>query len=203
MKSHILKIFLLLTLSTYSLIIKAQNYEDYLIAARRHIENGNHEKAEAAYNVYKRISGKTDTNIEYLLFNDRSKQSMKMVSYGAFAGKEDIIAYITGYYRSIIKGNYISYFENSDITFFDLKRVDRNAVIQRLDKANRNVNWDYDWATLKITPLLSGAIMAVYSFDYYIHYKTRTDKYRITSEMIISSNRRIKSIRDIETIKVN
>lgn len=130
-------------------------------------------------------------------------QSKASAPYGVFANKEDVINFITGYYNAVIKGDCITFFEDKDITFFDLVRVDRTAIEKRLRKSNKNVDWDFDWSTLKMTVLSSGSTMAVYSFEYYIHYKTRTDKYHITSEMVISTNRKIQSIRDLETIKLN
>lgn len=174
----------------------AQNYNDYLNAAKRHIEKGNYEKAEVSYSVYKQLTGKTDAKLESIFFS-HSKNP-----YGVFASTDSIIEFISGYYNSIVKGNYISYFENNNINFFDLVQVDRHAVAKRLDKANKNVKWDYDWTTLNISKLSSGSIKAVYSFDYYIYYKSRTDRYRITSEMIITTNKKICSIKDIETHKI-
>lgn len=131
------------------------------------------------------------------------QQPKESVSYGVFTNKEDVIAFIIGYYKAVIKGDCVTFFEDKDITFFDLVRVDRTAIEKRLRKSNKNVEWDFDWSTLKMTVLSSGTTIAVYSFDYYIHYKTRTDKYHITSEMVISPNRKIQSIRDLETIKLN
>lgn len=117
--------------------------------------------------------------------------------------KIQIKNFITGYYQAVSNGNYISYFEKHNVTFFDLIGVDRTEIEKRLNNHNyMNVAWDYDWSTLKWSSLPSGAIQAIYSFDYYIHYKTKTDKYHITSEMIISPNQKIQSIRDIETIKI-
>lgn len=133
----------------------------------------------------------------------RRLQTKDSVLYGFFANKEDAIEFITGYYKAVINGNCITYFADKDITFFDLVRVDRTAVEKRISKSNKNVDWDFDWSTLKMTVLSSGTTIAVYSFDYYIHYKTRTDKYHITSEMVINLNRKIQSIRDLETIKLN
>lgn len=130
-------------------------------------------------------------------------QSKDSVSYGVFANKEDVINFMTEYYKAVVKGDCITFFEDKDITFFDLVRVDRTAIEKRLSNSNKNVDWDFDWSTLKITVLSSGTTIAVYSFDYYIHYKTRTDKYHITSEMVISLNRKIQSLRDLETIKLN
>ena len=47
--------------------ILAQNYNEYLEAAQKHLRNGNYEKAEVAYNVYKQLTSKTDENFEMSL----------------------------------------------------------------------------------------------------------------------------------------
>ncbi len=49
--------------------VSAQDYSDYLNAAKKHLQNGNIEKAEAVYNVYKQLTKKKDSNIESLLLN--------------------------------------------------------------------------------------------------------------------------------------
>lgn len=124
--------------------------------------------------------------------------------------KSDVIDFISEYYAAARyyaaerKGDLISYFEYDDITFFDLEHVDRSAILKRFQNVKqRRTEHDFDWKTLDIVLLSSGAIRAIYSFDYYIYYDTKTDKYRITSEMVISANKKIKSIKDLETIKVD
>lgn len=173
------------------------NYDDYLVAAKKLVEDGHYEKAEVAYNTYKQLTDKTDVKLESIFNNTNTNV------YVVFEDKESIIEFISGYYSAIINGTYISYFEEDDITFFDLVQVDRNAIVNRLDKIDKNVEWVYDWSTLNVSKLPSGSIKAVYSFDYYIHYQSRTDRYRITSEMIITTNKLIKSLRDVETHKIN
>ena len=111
--------------------------------------------------------------------------------------------FIRDYYTAVENGDYLSYFEYDDITFFDLEHVDREAIKKRMSHTSKYpTSREYDWATLETETLPSGAVRAVYSCDYYIHYQTRTDKYRIRSEMVISPRQKIQSIKDLETVKV-
>ena len=130
--------------------------------------------------------------------------------YGQIAENEDeqdelaVKKFIAGYYDAIGNGEYLSYFDGDDITFFDLEHVDKSAIKKRIDATtNQRTHHEFDWSTLDITMIPSGMMRAVYSFDYYIYYESRTDEYRITSEMIITTNWKIHSIRDTETVKVN
>ena len=114
-----------------------------------------------------------------------------------------IRTFISGYYDAIDNGNYLSYFEDNDVTFFDLEHVNKDAIQKRMNgTTKRDTKHVYDWSTLNISNLPSGDIKAVYSSDYYIYYQDRTDKYRITTEMIISPNQKIRSIKDIKTNKI-
>ena len=56
------------------LSVLAENYDQYLMAARKHIKNGNVEKASIAYNVYVEMTGKEDKAIEYAISGDAQKQ---------------------------------------------------------------------------------------------------------------------------------
>ena len=115
----------------------------------------------------------------------------------------DVKKFVKGYYDAVVDGSYLSYFEYDDITFFDLEHVDREAIKKRMSHTSKYpTSREYDWATLETETLPSGAVRAVYSCDYYIHYQTRTDKYRIQSEMVISPRQKIQSIKDLETVKV-
>lgn len=44
--------------------VLAQDYSEYLNAAKKHLQNGNIEKAEAVYNVYKQLTGNIDAEYE-------------------------------------------------------------------------------------------------------------------------------------------
>lgn len=115
----------------------------------------------------------------------------------------DVKRFIMGYYDAVVNGGYASYFEDYDITFFNLEHVSKSEVVKAIGSApKRNTSREYDWATLRTTALSMGTIKAVFASDYYIHYESRTDKYRITTEMIISPNRKIQSLKDIETVKM-
>lgn len=49
--------------------IKAQNYNEYLEAAQKHLQQGNCEKAQASYKVYVNMTGQTSDDFEKLLRN--------------------------------------------------------------------------------------------------------------------------------------
>lgn len=114
-----------------------------------------------------------------------------------------IEGFIESYYYYVVNGDALRLFEDENITFFDLVNVNKNQLKKRLDSSNKNVSFEFDWSTLVIHELENGEKMYVYSFDYYIHKGSRIDKYRITSEMIITKDSKIKSIRDLQTTKVN
>lgn len=119
--------------------------------------------------------------------------------------KNKVKRFIVGYNDAVINdGDFISYFEYDDITFFSLQHVSRNDILERLNntKNKYKTSREYSWETLTITPQSSGSLTVIYTSDYFIHYNSRTDKYRITTEMIISPNWRIQSIKDISSKKV-
>ena len=51
--------------------INAQNYNEYLEAAQKHLQQGNYEKAQASYNVYVNMTGQTSDDFEKLLRNHK------------------------------------------------------------------------------------------------------------------------------------
>lgn len=51
--------------------INAQNYNEYLEAAQKHLQQGNYEKAQASYNVYVNMTGQTSDDFEELLRNHK------------------------------------------------------------------------------------------------------------------------------------
>ena len=44
--------------------ISADNYNEYLEALRKHLANGNKEKAESCYRIYTKMTGKKDATLE-------------------------------------------------------------------------------------------------------------------------------------------
>ena len=51
--------------------INAQNYNEYLEAAQKHLQQGNYEKAQASYKVYVNMTGQTSDDFEKLLRNHK------------------------------------------------------------------------------------------------------------------------------------
>lgn len=51
--------------------INAQNYNEYLEAAQKHLQQGNYEKAQASYKVYVNMTGQTSDDFENLLKNHK------------------------------------------------------------------------------------------------------------------------------------
>lgn len=144
----------------------------------------------------------------FLVLHFLSPQEQEIASE---KGKEDVLieetikieGFIESYYYNVVNGDALRLFEDENITFFDLVNVNKNQIKKRLDSSNKNVSFDFDWSTLITHKLENGNTMYVYSFDYYIHKNNKTDIYRITSEMILSSRGKIKSIRDIQTKRVD
>ena len=58
------KLFFFLFFLVLSPVVLAQSYLDYLQAAKRHLKNGNVEKARLTYNIYKDLTGKKDAYLE-------------------------------------------------------------------------------------------------------------------------------------------
>lgn len=58
------KLFFFLFFLVLSPVVLAQSYSDYLQAAKRHLKNGNVEKARLTYNIYKDLTGKKDAYLE-------------------------------------------------------------------------------------------------------------------------------------------
>lgn len=123
--------------------------------------------------------------------------------YPIFKNETEAINYIVSYYNSFLQGNVLDYFEEDNITFFDIVNGHKSDIQKRLKNIDRSVKWDYDWSTLKIIQLPSDETMLVFSFDYSIYKPTYTDRYRITTEMIVNSNKKIVSIRDLQTEKLS
>lgn len=69
-------VFVSMSLSTN---LSAQNYDRYLKTANKHLEEGNSEKAERMYEIYKRASGKTDMSFEQAL--NAAKNSLSDADY--------------------------------------------------------------------------------------------------------------------------
>lgn len=58
------QLILALLLSLCVLSVNAQDYNEYLEAAQKHLNNGDYENAEKSYNVYKRLTGRTIAKYE-------------------------------------------------------------------------------------------------------------------------------------------
>lgn len=71
------KILLLLGMTLLGHIVYSQNYDSYLQKAYSALEEGNVEAAQAYYNVYKKITEKTDTDFEVILKDAESKDAKK------------------------------------------------------------------------------------------------------------------------------
>lgn len=124
---------------------------------------------------------------------------------GQFANRDSIITFIEGYYGAIINGDGVSYFDDGDITYFDLEHTNKDVLKKRLDLEHRESSFEFDWTSMDIVLHLSSdsIVVAVYSFDLNRQNESgTTDKYHIKSEMIISSSRKIKSIKDLQTEKI-
>ncbi|MDE6340012.1 MAG: hypothetical protein K2K97_09535, partial [Muribaculaceae bacterium] len=99
--------------------------------------------------------------IGYYLFTGFANKSAEF-------DRSEVIDFVTGYYHSIINDeDPLLFYEDDEITYFDLVRVNKEAVRKRMAKADRNVEFEFDWPTLKVINLPSDDIMAIYSFDYY------------------------------------
>lgn len=64
MTKNIKWIFLVISFAMTFATVSAQDYSVYLNAAKKHLQNGNIEKAESVYDVYKQLTGLTDTEYE-------------------------------------------------------------------------------------------------------------------------------------------
>ena len=65
------KIGILLISMLCGYVTYAQNYNEYLEAAQKHLQQGNYEKAQASYNVYVNMTGQTSDDFEKLLRNHK------------------------------------------------------------------------------------------------------------------------------------
>lgn len=63
------RILITLSILLGALTITAQDYNEYLEAARKHLNAGNIEKAQIVYNVYVTMTGNTDSQIDDALGN--------------------------------------------------------------------------------------------------------------------------------------
>lgn len=71
------KALFLLCMTLLGHIVYSQNYESYLQKAYSALEEGNVEAAQDYYNVYKKITEKTDTDFEVILKDAESKDAWK------------------------------------------------------------------------------------------------------------------------------
>ena len=60
MKKYLFLMMILLSAAS----ISADNYNEYLEASRKHLANGNKEKAESCYRIYTKMTGKKDATLE-------------------------------------------------------------------------------------------------------------------------------------------
>ncbi len=88
------KLFFFLFFLVLSPVVLAQSYSDYLQAAKRHLKNGNVEKARLTYNIYKDLTGKKDAYLEGQLnpakvAKDKVASSSKTQASSAQAPQQD------------------------------------------------------------------------------------------------------------------
>lgn len=118
--------------------------------------------------------------------------------------RQEIKDFIISYYDAIERNEQISFFEDEGITFFSLKNIDKETVRKNINKSKKRETEHYfDWSSLNVDVLSSGYAVATFSSDYYIHYDTKIDQYLLTTEIIISPEFKIKSVKDTRTQKVN
>ena len=70
------KILLLFSTLLFAFNLSAQNYDSYLQKAYSALEEGKIEVAQSSYNIYKKMTGKTDVDFETLL-KDKSENDWK------------------------------------------------------------------------------------------------------------------------------
>ena len=121
----------------------------------------------------------------------------------AINSESEAISYINGYYNSLLAGNGASYFADNVNKYFKLSNVSKSEIKKRLKSIDKNVNFDFDWSTLRMDHLSSGKTKLVYSFNYDIFRETETLQFRITTEMIVNSDGKIISINDIQSDRIN
>lgn len=85
------KILFLLCMTLLGHIVYSQNSESYLQKAYSALEEGNVEAAQAYYNVYKKITEKTDTDFEVIL-KDADVNAWKSSCYIIDCGNGEYIA---------------------------------------------------------------------------------------------------------------
>ena len=74
------KILLLFSTLLFAFNLSAQNYDNYLQSAYTALEEGKFEVAQSSYNIYKKMTGKTDLDFETLL-KDKSENDWKKSCY--------------------------------------------------------------------------------------------------------------------------
>ena len=63
------KILLLFSTLLFTFNLSAQDYDNYLQSAYTALEEGKIEVAQSSYNIYKKMTGKTDSDFEILSLN--------------------------------------------------------------------------------------------------------------------------------------
>lgn len=150
-----------------------------------------------AEGVRQKISQKSPNNDELNI------QSPRVNNNPYFLDEQTAINFITNYHEAIKLGKADSFFEEDNIDFFNLKHVDKKEILKHLEKSTKiKSKHEYDWKTLKIYSLSDGEYRITFASKYYIFYDSKTDIYRLVSELILSPNKKIRSIKDLETIKV-
>jgi hypothetical protein len=111
MKNFIINVLIIL----FSFSIYAQNYDEYIVAANRHVKEGNYQSAQEIYDIYVELSGRRDVELEQKL-----KRNVKISGIVTnYTGEPVIGAYVTlegnnsvgtitdfdGYYEILVKLN--------------------------------------------------------------------------------------------------
>lgn len=186
-------------------VAAGSDYSIYLSASRRLASHGDYEKAEIAYNIYKDLAHKRDSELELILSshekNTKAKpdSETKTVSeparpYGPFTTRDEVVDFVNSYYKAVDKGDLHRFFPEAVDRFYDRHGMSRAEVLKEEYVAANSSDYYVDATSIDARPMQSGDLRIVFKMNEYVNSPTGREHYDETVEMIVNSSRQIRSI---------
>lgn len=129
--------------------LSAQNYNEYLEAAEKHFNSGNYEKAVSAYNVYKKLTGKTVTKYEEISSSNLDNiqgEYNQLVSKATECFNKKRFIEARKYYDEAVRPEYHEFYNKVDFEWISLcdsilvAQNQNEAITPQLAAAFKNIS---------------------------------------------------------------
>lgn len=164
------KILLLFSTLLFAFNLSAQNYDSYLQKAYSALEEGKIEVAQSSYNIYTKMTGRTDVDFETLLKDAESKDAWKNNCFIVDMGNGYYIAGLKDF-KHVDYESAVQYCNSCRYGgFADWRLPTKEEILMLLNYISWDKGWEFTeifWADEKYGVYKSGRVIGSGNSDRY------------------------------------